>query len=250
MADLARYAGGSGEVARARREGGAPVGRSVDEGDWSGTVLGRDSLGLTPRADGGEPFSESVRTLRGVRRRDTSYSRSRLGWIAQVGGVLVAVSDQPLVPRSDGRFQAADGWGAVELTWHAVTRPPDRRTGDVAQDTVLAHQETPAPRDTAPGGLGELSDLAYLPGPLRQSVLARLEGADLADVHAVRWTRPDGSSYHTVSGLVLRGTEGIALRATRQAGAPTWQAEQLSYSFVQQRPAVTGGADGSRPKLV
>ncbi|OLT16319.1 hypothetical protein BJF80_06985 [Serinicoccus sp. CUA-874] len=83
-----------------------------------------------------------------------------------------------------------------------------------------------------------MEDVAFLPVPLRTSLVSRLSEAWLADVQALRYTRGDGSVYHSVSALVMCESSGIALLASRQHGAATWQAEQLSYSFVSLRTAL------------
>lgn len=254
MSDLSRYI--APPPSHARHSPQAAVqpgsGRSVDQSSWSGTVLGRDDMGLRPRDEAGDVVAEAVQNLRGVRRSGGHAYRRRLGWIAQVGGVLVATSDQPLAPRPDGRYAPTGPWAGPVVRWYALKGPPSTRRGDVPHDQTfgegqVASGSTGSLKD---GPMGSLGDADYLPMALRKGLLARVGKATLADAEAIQFTRPDGSTYHSVSALVLNDREGIVIRASRQQNAATWQAEQLSYTFISSGPALEGGSGGHRPQLV
>lgn len=253
MSDLNRYiAPAPSQVSQASRSTGQPgAGRSVDQSLWEGKVLRRDDMALSPRSEAGEVIAEAFNNLRGVRRSGGYAYRRRLGWIAQVGGVLVATSDQPLAPRPDGAYAPTGPWAPPIVRWHALKGPPTTRKGDVPHDQTFGGDQVTGNAGPSKGGpLGSLGDADYLPLPLRKGLLARVGKATVADAEAVRYTRPDGSFYHTISALVLNDREGIVIRASRQQGAAVWQAEQLSYTFINSGPALEGDSGGHRTQLV
>lgn len=254
MSDLSRYtAPAPAQASAAPRATPQPgAGRSVDQTSWAGKVLRREDMGLSPRPEAGDVIAEAFTNLRGVRRRGGHASRRRLGWIAQVGGVLVATSDQPLAPRPDGAYAPTGPWAPPAVRWYALKGPPSTRRGDVPHDQTFGASPTTGGSGGSmqAGPLGSLADADYLPLALRKGLMARVGGATVADAEAVQHTRSDGSVYHSIAALVLNDGEGIVIRASRQHGAPTWQAEQLSYTFISSGPALEGGPGGYRPQLV
>lgn len=222
----------------------AGSGRSVDDCTWGGTVLEAADIGLRPRPEGGDTITSSARQMSGVRKAGDWYYRRRYGWIAQVGGVLVGVSDQPLRPQPDGRFKPSGSWSRPREEWHALTAPPRVRRGEVPVDAPTSGTAAPPSAPPAVGGkrvLGEISELSFLPEPLRRSAMARASDAHMLDAHAVRYSRDDGVGHFTVSVLILGPREGLVILASRQDGARTWQAEQTTYQLLTERHAIGDG---------
>lgn len=221
---------------------GAPA-RSLDRADWSGQVLSLADLRLDLPDLGGEVVAEMFRVADGVIRRGTTYLRRKIGWRAQRGGIILVQVEQPLRPRSDGKFAPAGPWQDATTTVYRATTDPMRRTGDVAVDenTDRGQGESVRPQADTPVSFRDAAaNLAYLPETVRAGLTQQVPAPWLMEAEAIRYTRPDGSIYHRVVGLLLGSTRAVVVSASRQAIGPTWQVEQVGYELGAPFP---GGAD-------
>jgi hypothetical protein len=182
-------------------------------------------------------ITSAVENTATVRRRGEVFYRRRTGWVAQHARVVTFHQDQPLRPRADGKFAPAGAWGAPQLQVHEASGRVEVRAGDVPADSIPdAGEPKPDPVEDQPQeGVVTTradADLAFLPAPVRRSVRARALQPRYFDAEALRFTRGDGSYWHTVSVLRLDDREAIVVRASRQARSRTWQAEQYLYTFT------------------
>ncbi|MDF8265168.1 hypothetical protein [Luteipulveratus flavus] len=258
-----------GELIHGRRERGvnrpAPRGRGpqtavgagrAPEGDrWEGTVIEFVEMApLLGRSDAG--FADAVSDDGLVRRRKTdpnAYFRRRVGFRASEDQILVAVQEQPLAPRANGTMGVTGPYGPATTTTYRPHGPVGRRLGKVAIDLhVRAEASAGAAATTGatekPSRAHEraLSQLAFLPEPVRRSVMGRAPAPEHFIAEAVRLNRGSITPTHRVSALRLDGREAIVVVGSLLHGATHWQVEQRTYAFAEQ-PALD--APASRPQL-
>ena len=141
---------------------------------------------------------------------------------------------QNLSAMSDGRFRPAGEWVNQEVRHFTAAGEPIRRVGAVAADDEPAATPHPAPDEQRAADRPEPpADLDYLPLALRTGLANRASDPTVFEAEAVQFTRPDGSTYHSVGVIKINDREAACLLASRQGGSSTWQAEQVSFIFAQ-----------------
>lgn len=225
-------------MARGAAAGPVPgEGRSVDAGDWSEDVLTFEALGAPALGD--RPIASMARLLPGARRRGSppQYFRRRVGWWADPTRIVTATSEQPLQPQPDGRFRTGGPWSGPRLDELRPAGRPVRRVGDVPQDRKFTADDADGRAAGTPFD-DALLQIAYLPEPVRRSIAARVPSPAFFAAEAVRYT-PNRAPWHAVQVLKMDDSHALVVVASRQAGAPTWQVEQVVYDLSPERRRLT-----------
>lgn len=232
MNHLARRAAGDQPVKHAPQDEGGPT-LSTDGTQWDGVVLDIASTGIAAAPHDGPVIYSALVAQPGVRRGPRQqWYRSRIGWIAQQRGMTVVETRQPLSALPDGRFRPSGKWANFTIQRCAATSAPTRRIGDVAADDSAASAPHAPPTAPPGGGQPEVpADVDYLPLALRQGLSAVATNPTWFEAQAVEFTRPDGSSYHSVGVIKINDVEAVSLLASRQSGSRTWQAEQVWFTY-------------------
>lgn len=236
MGGISRFENRDSVPERASGSGAPAVGagRSVDRGQWDGSVLTFEELIGHPAPE--SAIASMARLIPGARRRGSPpmYYRRRVGWAAERNRIVTAASEQHLTPLPDGRFKAVGAWSPARFLELTVSGMPTRRVGDVPDDRSFGPDRGSSHSVKASKFADAEAQAAYLPTPVRRSIAARVPDPLYFEAEAVRYTGT-GTLRHTVRVLKAGSRDAIVVIASRQSGAPTWQVEQVVYQLVPRR---------------
>jgi hypothetical protein len=232
MGDLVPRSGAGKTVAHQFGPAIAGTGRAVEDTTWNGDVIDFDEFAALPRLVGGSPVAEAVTDDGLVRRRRQGpaelYFRRRVGFRAWPSEIVVVVREQPLAPRADGRMSIRGPYGPPVVSRRLAAEPAVRRIGDVPVD----------PPDPTPPAGDPSSDrrhrrafdqLAFLPAPVRRSVLQRAPAPTHFIAEAIRLDPSSAAPCHRVSVLRMDEHTAIVVVGSRQHRARHWQVDQRTY---------------------
>ncbi|KNX38861.1 hypothetical protein [Luteipulveratus halotolerans] len=228
------------------------TGRALNDDAWTGTVIEFDEVApIIGRS--AEAITDAVSDDGLVRRRKSdpnAYFRRRVAFRAWADRIAVAVQEQHLAPRANGTMGVTGPYGPATITTYDALGPVARRTGEVAVDARRspssdASAASAAAPKTDRAHQRALSQLAFLPEPVRKSVMQRAPRPDHFIAEAIRLNTDSATPTHRVSVLRLDSQEAIVVMGSLFHGATHWQVEQRTYSFIEP-DAITGPA---RPAL-
>lgn len=216
--------------------------RSVDDDVWSGAALSFNDVasGVAPLLS--PLVAEAAAVERKIRRRKKGdYVRRRWAWRADRTGFIVIRQEQTLRPLPDGRFKPDGSWRTTQNRRFEAAQVR-RRVGDVAcdADTSAVPGSGSAPgSNTAPRIDG---DLEYLPTSVRRSYALTVPSPEFEAAEALRWSSEGRVARHTVAALRLGPRIAVVVQASRQAGATSWQVEQVTYESPLASTSTRQGA--------
>lgn len=238
MGDVTRYTGSAVPAQRpATAAAAASSGRSVDTGDWSGTVLTYEAM-VGRAGTSGDEIASMARLEAGARRRGSppTYFRRRVGWRAHRTGIQTALSEQRLAPQPDGRFRPVGAWSNAVVNDIRADGQPTRLISEIAHDKTFGDGEAPQPGGRGIKFASAEAEVAYLPESLRRVLATRVASPTFFEAEALRYSAGHSHYWHTVTALKMDQRRALVVVASRQFDAPTWQVEQITYDLAPVLP--------------
>lgn len=270
--DLDRRAGGSAVARRGTaKPADAGPGRDTSDSSWNGGWTSFEDLGLRDPGADSSVIAYAVEVDSVVRRRRSTGRTYRIAiaWTATERAILVHRMEQELEAQPRGSFKPSSGWVKTGSVQRRARKPATVRVGDVAVDSTSpsagssagasgsAPTRTSADEDSAEvATLARLAAdrLAFLPAPVRASVLRRAKQPD--HYYGSAWRtggRQPGSLPRYVSQILrMNEREAVVVSASRIGDDRHWHSAQYTYDLRTHAPdrgPALGRGGGGAPEV-